>query len=112
MASPATSTPTPTTPPRARPSTQEATSPAEKRARVGEFMRAPVVDDHYNEAEMRMQVNVLRAEVKTLVGAVEMLRDKHNVLSHDITVALTSINEWGNEEERRWGLCDSELQGI
>ena len=60
-------------PPRPRQSGQGGNSPAEKSARVGEFARAPVIDEHYNDVELRMQVNVLKAEVKTLTGAVESL---------------------------------------
>ena len=59
-----------------------------------------------------MQVNVMKAEVKMLVNAVEMLRDKHNILTDELTDAFTAIDVSFRREEGRWGLCETELQGI
>ena len=104
--------PAPETPPRVRPSGQAGSSPAGKRARVGEFTKAPVVDEQYNDTELRMHVNVLRAEVRTLASAVEILREKHNFLTEDLSGAFTTLDDWGRTQEKRWGLCENELQAI
>ena len=94
----------PTTPQRPRPSSREAaTSPAEKRARVGEWVRSQVVDEAYNDAELRLQVNTLKAEVKTLTGAVSTLRDKHNALLEDTKRAFEMT--W-----IKFDVCDKEMQ--
>ena len=44
------------------------------------------MNDNFTDVELRMQVNVLRAEVKTLAGGYEVLRDKHNVLLEAVGV--------------------------
>ncbi len=59
-----------------------------------------------------MHVNVLKAEVKTLVSAVEVLREKHNLLTEDLRGAFTTIDDWGRTQERRWDICEQELHDI
>ncbi len=102
----------PATPTRPRAHAPGGQSPAEKKARVGDFAAAPVEDEPFTDEELRVQVRVLKAEVKTLTGAVHELRDKHNVLLAETGGAFTVIDQSFIAEELRWDVCEKELHGI
>ena len=79
---------------------------------MGDFAVAPVEDEPFTDEELRVQVRVLKADVKTLTGAVHELRDKHNVLLAETGGAFAVIDQSFIAEELRWDVCEKELHGI
>ena len=43
--------------------------------------------------EMRQQVCMLTADVQSLMGAVTLLREKHNDLVDEVTTAFTTVEQ-------------------
>ena len=76
-------------------------SPAEKRARVGDFVQAPTSNAHFTDQEIQQELNGLKADVATLKGAVGVLREKHNMFVGDVAGTLKHIEERFVYDEKR-----------
>ena len=87
-------------------------SPAEKRARVGDFVQAPTSNAHFTDQEIQQELNGLKADVATLKGAVGVLREKHNMFVGDVAGTLKHIEERFVYDEKRWDICEKELVDI
>ena len=79
---------------------------------MAEFTQIAVADVPMGAEEVRQQVCVLTAEVQSLLGAVVLLRGKHNDLVDEVSDAFTVVEASFKSEEVRWGQCNSDLQFI
>ncbi len=79
---------------------------------MGEFEEVPVSNQHFSDQEMQSQMNVLMATVKTLTGAVSVIKEKHNFFVSEVAATFRRTEERFKHDEQRWDMCEQELQGI